>query len=197
MKSRKNFKCPACSSRCNCSRCIRNDNLIKQIAYYLNNYGDINKLYDYLVKQNSIFEKLKDYLLLSKFIIVDCNAKNSIPVKINYGGKNNINNINNKIETNEEEKNNVINFNELLNYKKNLEKIQLDFCEVFDETNLKKQVYECQMMKIKEKKEKDEKEKKKEKKEKNVKEEKSEKKGEKKIKKFIGRKIKRQDKKKK
>ena len=199
---KKNFKCPACSSRCNCSRCIRNENLIKQIAYYLNNYGDINKLYDYLVKQNSIFEKLKDYLLLSKFIYVDCNTKNSVPIKINYGGKNNNNNLN-KTDLMEEEKNDVINFEELLNYKKNLEKTQMEFCDVFEETNLKKQEYECQMLKIKEKKSKEEKnekgdkKEKNEKKEKNVKTEKKEKTGEKKIKKFIGRKVKRQGKKKK
>ena len=72
---KKNFRCPYCSNRCNCSRCIRYENLIKQIAYYLNNYGDIDKLYDYLVQQNSIFEKLKDYLILSKFICIDFNTK--------------------------------------------------------------------------------------------------------------------------
>ena len=182
---KKNFKCPSCSNRCNCSRCIRNENLIKQIAYYLNNYGDVDKLYEYLIEQNSIFEKLKDYLLLSKFIIVDCNTKNSVPIKIKYGGKNNNGN-NNTIE---EEKNNVINFDELLKYKKNLEKMQLEFCDVFNETNLKKQKFECQMMEMKEKEEK------------NTKTETIEKKpksGESKIKKkFIGRKIKRTGKKKK
>ena len=173
-------------NRCNCSRCIRNENLIKQIAYYLNNYGDIDKLYKYLVDQNSIFEKLKDYLLLSKFIIVDCNTKNSLPIKINYGGKNNNSN-NNALE--EEKNNNEIHFDELLKYKKNLEKMQLEFCDVFDETDLKKQKYEIQMMEMKEKEEK------------NIKNEKIEKKpksGESKIKKkFIGRKIKRSGKKKK
>ena len=132
---KKNFKCPSCSNRCNCSRCIRNENLIKQIAYYLNNYGDINKLYDYLVKQNSIFDKLKDYLLLSKFICVDFNTKNSMPIKINYGNKNS--NSSNNI-TNDDEKNNEINFDELMKYKKNLEKKQMEFCDIFDETNLKK-----------------------------------------------------------
>ena len=193
---KKNFKCPSCSNRCNCSRCIRNENLIKQIAYYLNNYGDINKLYDYLVKQNSIFEKLKDYLLLSKFICIDCNSKNSVPIKINYGGKNNNGNTN----INEEEKNNEINFDELLKYKKNLEKMQLEFCDVFDETNLKKQKYEMQLMNIKEKEEKTEKIEKAEKPEKPEKSEKIEKKAKpvgKKNKKYLGRKLKRSNKKKK
>ena len=186
---KKNFKCPSCSNRCNCSRCIRNENLIKQIAYYLNNYGDIDKLYKYLVDQNSIFEKLKDYLLLSKFIIVDCNTKNSLPIKINYGGKNNNSN-NNALE--EEKNNNEIHFDELLKYKKNLEKMQLEFCDVFDETDLKKQKYEIQMMEMKEKEEKNIKT------EKNEKIEKKPKSGESKIKKkFIGRKIKRSGKKKK
>ena len=187
---KKNFKCPSCSNRCNCSRCIRKENLIKQIAYYLNNYGDINKLYDYLVKQNSIFEKLKDNLLLSKFICIDCNIKNPVPIKINYGGKNN--------NTNEEEKNDVINFDELLKYKKNLEKAQLEFCDIFDETNLNKQEYECEIMKIKENEEKSTKIEKTEKVEKKEKPEVKKVKTEgKKIKKFLGKKIKRQGKKKK
>ena len=187
---KKNFKCPSCSNRCNCSRCIRKENLIKQIAYYLNNYGDINKLYDYLVKQNSIFEKLKDNLILSKFICIDCNIKNPVPIKINYGGKNN--------NTNEEEKNDVINFDELLKYKKNLEKAQLEFCDIFDETNLNKQEYECEIMKIKENEEKSTKIEKTEKVEKKEKPEVKKVKTEgKKIKKFLGKKIKRQGKKKK
>ena len=194
---KKNFKCPSCSNRCNCSRCIRNENLIKQIAYYLNNYGDINKLYDYLVKQNSIFDKLKDYLLLSKFICVDFNTKNSIPIKINYGNKNS--NSSNNI-TNDDEKNNEINFDELMKYKKNLEKKQMEFCDIFDETNLKKKLFETQLIKLNENGEnkeiKDNKDKK-ENKDKKDKIEKKEKNEEKKVKKFIGKKMKRTSKKKK
>ena len=194
---KKNFKCPSCSNRCNCSRCIRNENLIKQIAYYLNNYGDINKLYDYLVKQNSIFDKLKDYLLLSKFICVDFNTKNSMPIKINYGNKNS--NSSNNI-TNDDEKNNEINFDELMKYKKNLEKMQMEFCDIFDETNLKKKLFETQLIKLNENGEnkeiKDNKDKK-ENKDKKDKIEKKEKNEEKKVKKFIGKKMKRTSKKKK
>ena len=194
---KKNFKCPSCSNRCNCSRCIRNENLIKQIAYYLNNYGDINKLYDYLVKQNSIFDKLKDYLLLSKFICVDFNTKNSMPIKINYGNKNS--NSSNNI-TNDDEKNNEINFDELMKYKKNLEKKQMEFCDIFDETNLKKKLFETQLIKLNENGEnkeiKDNKDKK-ENKGKKDKIEKKEKNEEKKVKKFIGKKMKRTSKKKK
>ena len=194
---KKNFKCPSCSNRCNCSRCIRNENLIKQITYYLNNYGDINKLYDYLVKQNSIFDKLKDYLLLSKFICVDFNTKNSMPIKINYGNKNS--NSSNNI-TNDDEKNNEINFDELMKYKKNLEKKQMEFCDIFDETNLKKKLFETQLIKLNENGEnkeiKDNKDKK-ENKDKKDKIEKKEKNEEKKVKKFIGKKMKRTSKKKK
>ena len=194
---KKNFKCPSCSNRCNCSRCIRNENLIKQIAYYLNNYGDINKLYDYLVKQNSIFDKLKDYLLLSKFICVDFNTKNSMPIKINYGNKNS--NSSNNI-TNDDEKNNEINFDDLMKYKKNLEKKQMEFCDIFDETNLKKKLFETQLIKLNENGEnkeiKDNKDKK-ENKDKKDKIEKKEKNEEKKVKKFIGKKMKRTSKKKK
>jgi hypothetical protein len=138
---------------------------------------------------------LKDYLLLSKFICFDFNTKNTIPIKINYEGKNN-----NEKNIKEEEKNNVINFEEVLKYKKNLEKMQIEFCDVFEETNLKKQKYECELMKIKDLKEKNDKidkNVKNEKKEKTDKVDKKEKKEDKKIKKFIGRKMKRFSKKKK
>ena len=142
---KKNFRCPYCSNRCNCSRCIRYENLIKQIAYYLNNYGDIDKLYDYLVQQNSIFEKLRDFLILSKFICIDFNTKNYTPLKLNIS--------NSKIQNNSNDgdnKNNELNSLELLKYKKNLEKIQMDFCNIYDETNLKKQLYDTEILKIKE-----------------------------------------------
>ena len=142
---KKNFKCPFCSNRCNCSRCIRNENLIKQIAYYLNNYGDIDKLYNYMVKKNSIFEKLKDYLILTKFICIDFNTKNYTPLKSNLSGLKNQNNSNDR-----ENKNNDLNSLELLKYKKNLEKMQIDFCNIYEETNLKKQLYDTEILKIKE-----------------------------------------------
>ena len=142
---KKNFRCPYCSNRCNCSRCIRYENLIKQIAYYLNNYGDIDKLYDYLVQQNSIFEKLKDYLVLSKFICIDFNTKNYTPLKLNIPNSKNQNNSNDG-----DYKNNELNSLELLKYKKNLEKMQMDFCNIYDETNLKKQLYDTEILKIKE-----------------------------------------------
>ena len=142
---KKNFRCPYCSNRCNCSRCIRYENLIKQIAYYLNNYGDIDKLYDYLVQQNSIFEKLKDYLILSKFICIDFNTKNYTPLKLNIPISKNQNNSNDG-----DYKNNELNSLELLKYKKNLEKMQMDFCNIYDETNLKKQLYDTEILKIKE-----------------------------------------------
>ena len=147
---KKSFKCPACNNRCNCSRCIRSENLIKQIAYYLNNYGDIDKLYNYLVEQNSIFEKLKDYLVLGKFICIDFNTKNYSPLKLNSSNTRNTNN-----SSDVDNKNNELNSLELLKYKKNLEKIQIDFCNIFDETNLQKQLYDTEFFKIKESNEKD------------------------------------------
>ena len=140
---KKKFRCPSCFNRCNCSRCIRNENLIKQIAYFLNNYGDMDKLYNYLVKQNSIFEKLKDYLVMSKFICIDFNTKNYTPLKLNLSGPKTPNN-------SEDAKNTELNPLELLKYKKNLEKMQIDFCNIYDETNLKKQLNDSEIFKIKE-----------------------------------------------
>ncbi len=145
---KKNFRCPACSNRCNCTRCIRYENLIKQIAYYLNNYGDMDKLYDYLIKQNSIFEKLKDYLVCSKFICFDFNTKNYTPLKLNIPyNKSSGNSANSENKNN---KNNELNSLDLLKYKNNLEKMQIDFCNIFDEANLKKQLYDTEFFKLKE-----------------------------------------------
>ena len=150
---KKSFKCPACNNRCNCSRCIRYENIIKQIAYYLNNYGDIDKLYNYFVEQNSIFEKLKDYLVLGKFICIDFNTKNYSPLKLNSSNTRNSNN-----SSDAENKNNELSSLELLQYKNNLEKIQIDFCNIYDETNLQKQLYDTEIFKIRESNEKDNKE---------------------------------------
>jgi hypothetical protein len=142
---KKKFRCPACSNRCNCTRCIRHENLIKQIAYYLNNYGDMDKLYDYLVKQNSIFEKLKDYLVCSKFICFDFYTKNYTPLKLNITYTKGAGN-----SSDGEIKNNELNSLNLLKYKNNLEKMQIDFCNLFDEANLNKQLYDTEFFKIKE-----------------------------------------------
>ena len=140
---KKNFRCPSCFNRCNCSRCIRNENLIKQIAYFLNNHGDMDKLYNYLIKRNSIFEKLKDYLVMSKFICIDFNTKNYTPLKLNIPSS--------KVPNNSGEKeNNELNPLELLKYKKNLETMQIDFCNIYDQTNSKMQVNESEIFKIKE-----------------------------------------------
>jgi hypothetical protein len=132
-----NFHCPACLNRCNCSRCVRYENLVKQIAYYFNNYGDIDKLYNYLIKQNSIFEKLKDHLVLRKFICIDFSSKYA-PLKMNFK----------KNDT--ENKNTEINLIDLLKYKNNLENVQINFCDLFDESNLFKQLCDAEFLRIKE-----------------------------------------------
>ena len=128
--SKKNFKCPSCNNKCNCTRCIRYENLIKQIAYYLNNFGDIEKLYNYLIEQNSIFKQLKEFLVLTKFIPINCN---------------NIKSSNNKNE-NEEKNEEPI---KLLEYKNELEKLQNYFSKNFDETSIQKEKYDIELMKLK------------------------------------------------
>jgi len=132
-----NFHCPACSNRCNCTRCVRYENLVKQVAYYFNNYGDIDKLYNYLIRQNSIFEKLKDHLILRKFICIDFSSRYA-PLKM-------------KVKNNDiENKKTEINVIDLLKYKNNLENVQMNFCDVYDKSNLYKQLYDAKFLKIKE-----------------------------------------------
>ena len=104
----------------------------------------MDKLYDYLVKQNSIFEKLRNYLVCSKFICFDFNTKNYTPLKLNLSGAKGSNN-----SSDGENKSNELNSLDLLKYKNNLEKMQIDFCNIYDEANLKKQLYDTEFFKIK------------------------------------------------
>ena len=134
-----NFHCPACLNRCNCTRCVRYENLVKQVAYYFNNYGDIDKLYNYLIKQNSIFEKLKDHLVLRKFICIDFNSKYA-PLKLKIKNTDNEN----------KNKNTEINTIDLLKYKNKLENVQINLCDLYDESNLFKQLYDAEFLRIKE-----------------------------------------------
>ncbi|MCQ2815919.1 MAG: cell division cycle-associated 7 family protein [archaeon] len=71
-KTKKNFICPCCNSMCTCSRCIRHQDLIKIISSYINLEGDLNKLYEFLIRQNGSMYALRDHLLIGKFVVLDC-----------------------------------------------------------------------------------------------------------------------------
>lgn len=130
--NKKSFKCPSCLGRCNCSRCVRYEGLIKQIGYYLNNYGDIDKLYNFMVNQNSIFEKLKDFLVLSKFICINFSPRPYINlIDSNYIFENELKPL------------------QLLKYKIDIEKSQNDFLQLYEEEYLKSLLFETQMISIK------------------------------------------------
>lgn len=126
---KKDFKCPSCQGRCNCSRCVRNECLIKQIAYYLNNYGDIDKLYNFMAKKSPIIEKLKDHLLTSKFVC------------INFSKRGNTQPRNDK--NNREKELSPLQF---VKYKSSLEKMQSFFSELYDETYQRSLQYESELL---------------------------------------------------
>ena len=84
----KNFICPCCQSKCLCSRCLRREELMKQIASYITLGGKEDNLYNFLKNKNNLIEILKDHILLSKFIIFNLSSSNKEKVNVD---KNNLN----------------------------------------------------------------------------------------------------------
>ena len=80
---KKKFICPCCNNHCTCSRCLRKEELMKLIAYYLTLGGKIDYLYNFLKSKNLIFEKLKDDILLSKFIIFNLSSSEKEEIILN------------------------------------------------------------------------------------------------------------------
>ena len=80
---KKKFICPCCNNHCTCSRCLRKEELMKLIAYYLTLGGKIDNLFNFLKSKNSIFEKLKDDILLSKFIIFNLSSSEKEEIILN------------------------------------------------------------------------------------------------------------------
>ena len=58
IKNKNDWLCPFCLGQCFCTRCTRNDKILKLIAYYISIKGDINILYDALIIKNRIFDIL-------------------------------------------------------------------------------------------------------------------------------------------
>ena len=71
VKDKSDWSCPYCQGQCFCSRCTRNDKLLKLIAYYISIGGDINLLYDDLVTRNKILDLLNPYMVLSKIFVIN------------------------------------------------------------------------------------------------------------------------------
>lgn len=74
--SNKPFICPSCKNICACSRCLRQEEIIKIIGAYISLEGNLDKLYCELIAKNCLFEILIDYLHLSKFIILNFEKDN-------------------------------------------------------------------------------------------------------------------------
>jgi hypothetical protein len=70
IKDKKDWVCPWCIGNCFCSRCIRYDQILKLIAFYISYDGDMNILYDNLITMNVIIDKLSVNLLCSNIIII-------------------------------------------------------------------------------------------------------------------------------
>ena len=91
--NKKKFICPACADRCGCSRCIRYENLVKQIGYFINIHGDIHKLYSFMQGKSSFVIKAREHLILSKFKVMNFNKKSSANVSVSRHTKGIINDL--------------------------------------------------------------------------------------------------------
>ena len=83
-KDKSAFVCPCCSNYCTCSRCLREERLIKLIGCYFSINGNIDELCYFLSEKNKIFNLLKDYIKIARFIQIDFSEKKN---KINKNGK--------------------------------------------------------------------------------------------------------------
>lgn len=69
----KNFEdwlCPYCTGQCFCSRCTRFDTMLKLVGTYISLGGDIEMLFNYLVKKSSIMSMLQDHMILKRIFIL-------------------------------------------------------------------------------------------------------------------------------
>lgn len=67
-KTKKHFVCPSCLDICTCSRCFREDQLMKLVSCYLSLKGNIDDLFNYLTQRNTIMLKQIDNLMILKII---------------------------------------------------------------------------------------------------------------------------------
>ena len=84
IKNKNDWLCPYCSGQCFCTRCTRNDKLLKLIAFYISIKGDINILYDALIVKNRILDILHKNMVISNILII-VNDQNSNPEKMMKG----------------------------------------------------------------------------------------------------------------
>ena len=128
VKDKSDWVCPYCQGQCFCSRCTRNDKLLKLIAYYISIGGDINLLYDNLVTRNKILDLLNPYMVLSKIFVIN-NDTTLTPAQVLKKAK-----TNNKLNLDEMDK--LIDKCEM--YKDRLEEIKSYFNDLFAQAKVDK-----------------------------------------------------------
>lgn len=132
VKDKIDWACPYCQGQCFCSRCTRNDKLLKLIAFYASFGGDINLLYDNLVTRNKILDFLNSYMVLSKILIINNNTSISpaqIVKKAKNKSKTNLNDMDILIDKFEQYKSQL---EEVLDYYNNLfTKARIDKCLLY------------------------------------------------------------------
>lgn len=76
----KKFICPCCNNQCSCSRCLRHTQLIYIISSYITLNGNLNILYNSMKEKNKIIVILKDFLVMSNFVILSVIDKSKRPI---------------------------------------------------------------------------------------------------------------------
>ena len=111
---------------CFCSRCTRNDQILKVLSLYISHDGDINILYDELITRSIIIDKLSSNLLISNIIIIknDPITKSNKLIKT-YTGKKDYEQIEEIVE-------------ESYNYQEQLENLKKYFDQYYEEAKRKK-----------------------------------------------------------
>lgn len=75
VKDKKDWICPYCTGACFCSRCTRNDKMLKLIGLYISLEGDINILHDELILRNPILDDLHSNILVSNLVVMQNDPK--------------------------------------------------------------------------------------------------------------------------
>lgn len=70
IKNKKDWLCPYCTGICFCSRCTRNDKILKLIGLYISVDGDLSILYDSLITESIVLDKLNMNMVLSNIIVL-------------------------------------------------------------------------------------------------------------------------------
>lgn len=88
VKNKKDFCCPYCvvnrliiKGTCFCTRCIRYEQILKLVTFYISLEGEMDDLLEFLVKRSNILERLEASLIINKINTVNISKNDKNPSK--------------------------------------------------------------------------------------------------------------------